>query len=72
MLVWHFERETFPSLMLLRRYLKLVAEYCAKVGLAERPLVEVADSTLPFALSALPYRYPPLSELRLWVLPRPE
>ena len=72
MLVWHFERETFPSLMLLRRYLKLVADYCAKAGLAERTMVEIAGLPLPFALSALPYRYPPLSELRLWVLPRPE
>lgn len=67
MIVWHVERKTFPSLMLLRRYLKLVADYCEKADVMDQSLVEIEALQMPFALAALPHNFPPLSELRFWV-----
>lgn len=72
MLSWHLQRNAFPSLMILRRYLKLVADYCAHAELLDSPLSDAEKSTLPFDLKALPYNYPPLNELCLWVSARPE
>lgn len=61
LLEWSAMRGELPTLVLLRRYLKLAIRYCVKNNLMEVPLVEAATlhPTLPFALAALPHSLPP-------------
>lgn len=60
------ERNQFPSLLLLRRYLKLAIEMCYEQNLMDTQLVDAP--TLPFVIEAIPSFYPKPSELRLWVV----
>ena len=64
-LEWLADRNQFPSVLLLRRYLKLAIEMSR-----EREIVDTLVSAapeLPFSLSAIPTTYPLPSQLRLWV-----
>ena len=70
LLEWMTKKETFPSVMILRRYLKLVARYCDKHDLLEVAMPEAIRMDLPFDLSLLPHTFPPVSELVLWVYPK--
>jgi hypothetical protein len=63
-LEWLSARGEFPPLLLLRRYLKLAVEFCDKQRLMDAPLAEA--NGLPFALSAIPHKFPAPSELILW------
>jgi len=65
-LEWLAQRKQFPSLLLLRRYLKLAIEMCRERNLMNAPIAEAPE--LPFSLSAIPQAFPPPSELRLWVV----
>lgn len=65
MMLWHKERGQFPSIMVLRRYLKLVFQYCQEQDIMNQPWEEVDDSTFPFRLSEIPLKYPKSSELTL-------
>lgn len=62
-------RGELPSVLLLRRYLKLAIELAAEHGLLQCPL-EAATNEFPFALGRIPLPgdFPPLSELRLWII----
>jgi hypothetical protein len=62
---WYVIRAEFPPLLLLRRYLKLAYLHFEAQGMLDMPLEECGNS--PFALQALPDRFPPPAELRLWV-----
>lgn len=64
---WHNKKGTFPSLLLLRRYLKVVIEYCSTNELMELPLDKAKATVLPFSLEHVPQVFPKPSELRLWV-----
>ncbi len=72
MLAWMFSKGMFPSILLLRRYLKIVARYCDENGFLDEGLETVFGQTLPFDLAILPYEYPPLKDLILWVYPASE
>ena len=65
LLEWLAERNEFPSLLLLRRYLKLAIEMARERNVMNLPLTEVLD--LPFSLAAIPRTFPPPHTLRLWV-----
>lgn len=65
-LEWLAEREQFPPLLLLRRYLKLAVEMSRDRDLLDVPLAEAPE--LPFSLSAIPRSFPQPSQLRLWVV----
>lgn len=69
-LVWLAERNQFPPVLLLRRYLKLAIEMCQERNLMDALLADAPD--LPFALSAIRRALPQPSELRLWVIELPE
>jgi 5-methylcytosine-specific restriction endonuclease McrA len=69
MLEWMKTKNAFPAILLLRRYLKLVARYCDENGLLSTPLPDAFQLDLPFDLSLIPHSFPPLSELALWVYP---
>jgi hypothetical protein len=68
-LVWLGERQRFPPLLLLRRYLKLALGICNERGLLLTPLNTARQLDLPFSLTAIPHQYPKPSELVLWVVP---
>ena len=69
MLEWMKKKDTFPSIWLLRRYLKLVARHCEEHDLLNVPLSDALERDLPFDLTLLPHGFPPVTELRLWVYP---
>ena len=64
-LEWFAERNQFPPLLLLRRYLKLVIEISRAKNFMDVAISMAPE--LPFALSAIPTQFPPPAELRLWV-----
>jgi len=65
-LEWLKEKDKFPPILLLRRYLKLAIEMCRERNLMDIPLAEVPE--LPFALSAIPQIFPQPGQLSLWVV----
>lgn len=69
MLTGMFIKEIFPPILLLRRYIKIVARYCDQNELLDENLAIVLERPLPFDLAILPYNNPPLEELRLWIYP---
>lgn len=72
LLVWFLARDAFPPVLLLRRYMKIVARFCEQHGMMDTPLDKVAEAGLPFDVNLLPAKFPPLRELRLWVYPEEE
>ena len=64
-LEWLAQRNQFPPLLLLRRYLKLAIELCRERGLMETKIDNVPD--LPFSISSVPLSYPKPNQLTLWV-----
>lgn len=66
-LEWLSKKESFPPILLLRRYLKLAIDYCVENKIMAIPIIDVPS--LPFSLRCIPHNYPPLPELRLWVIP---
>ena len=69
MLEWHQEKGQFPTLVVLRRYLKLVARICDQRGCLDDPFPE-PNLDLPFDLERLPtVHYPPIREIRLTASP---
>ena len=62
---WLGQRNQFPPLLLLRRYLKLAVELCRERDLMEATLDAAPE--LPFSLWAVPLSYPKPSQLTLWV-----
>jgi hypothetical protein len=67
LLVWAASRGFFPSVLLLRRYVKLVTRYCEEHGILDLDLNSIDTSTAPFDPRLLPINFPPLPELKLWV-----
>jgi 5-methylcytosine-specific restriction endonuclease McrA len=69
LLVWMRVRGEFPPLLLLRRYLKLAIKWAHANDTMDLSLTEADKLDFPFALSAIPHKYPSPPELRLWVVP---
>ena len=70
MLAWMRWKGCFPPLLVLRRYLKIVARYCDENGYMDTLLDRIGDdSGMPFDVRLLPTKYPPLETLRLWAEP---
>lgn len=65
-LEWLVERNQFPPILLLRRYLKLAIEMSRERNLMSVPLAAVPE--LPFSLSAIPLAFPQPDQLRLWIV----
>lgn len=70
LMVWCQAKGTFPSIFLLRRYIKLVARYCDAHELLDKPLPDALKLNLPFRLDLLPYSFPALNTLALWIPPK--
>lgn len=67
MMEWMNSQNSFPPLMVLRRYLKLVVSYCIENNLMECPVNEVKNQKHPFNIEYIPVSYPKPSELVLVV-----
>lgn len=72
MLEWMLGRGLFPSILLLRRYLKIVARYCEEAGCLDAALDTAKELGLPFQVDLLPTVFPTLSDLDIWVYPNAE
>jgi len=69
MLEWMKTKNIFPPILLLRRYIKIVARFCERENILDCSLSQTSELDLPFNLILLPYKYPPLNDLKLWILP---
>ena len=58
MLEWMKLNEMNPSVLVLRRYLKLAILYCKKNDLIDYPAVDYKTLDLPFAFELIPIRLP--------------
>jgi hypothetical protein len=67
MMEWMSCKNSFPPLMVLRRYLKLVVSYCIENDLMECSVDEVKNQKHPFNIEHIPVSYPKPSELVLVV-----
>jgi hypothetical protein len=65
-LEWLAEKEQFPPLLLLRRYLKLAIAICNERQIMSMPLNTAPD--LPFVLALVPVIFPQPTQLKLWVV----
>lgn len=65
LMAWYDERGEFPSIMVLRRYLKIIRNLCLELGIMNERLEEVEAKILPFDLSKIPTNYPKCSEISL-------
>ena len=67
LLEWMTIKNRFPPILLLRRYIKIVARYCEEHGRLDSVLNQLDEEpALPFDVRMLPTRFPPLNELTLW------
>ena len=67
---WMTVQNRFPPLLLLRRYIKIVARYCEEHGHLDLALDRIDEEpAMPFDVRMLPIRFPPLDEMTLWVYP---
>ncbi len=62
---WMSKRSQFLPLMVIRRYLKLIFNYCNKYGLLDKKIEELKEMDLPFKIDLLPIDFPNPNELIL-------
>ncbi len=65
MMEWMGYKKSFPPLMILRRYLKLVVIYCLENNLMECSISELKNQKYPFNIEYIPVSYPKPNELVL-------
>lgn len=68
-LEWLETKGWAPSILMLRRYLKLIFRYCMEHELFDLPLNEAYELDLPFQLQSLLYKLGNIGERVLWVEP---
>jgi hypothetical protein len=65
MMKWFSSKNMFPPLMILRRYLKLVYQYCDKAELLDSTIESLNSSGAPFSDTDIPVDYPSPDKLKL-------
>ena len=70
LLVWMGDNGRFPPLLLLRRYLKLAIEFSQRNSVMDLTLTDHHSQAIafPFAVDAIPHRFPAPSQLVLWIV----
>jgi hypothetical protein len=58
-------KDKFLPLMIIRRYLKLVYNYCFENNLLDKNIIDSESVELPFKIVNLPTSFPPPKELIL-------
>lgn len=61
---WYHDKQSFPPLMLLRRYIKLIYNYCNTDGALDLKLDDSKLNSLPFSIESLPINYPTPDKLQ--------
>jgi len=64
---WYMDKDKFPPLMILRRYLKLIYNYCLENNLLEMNSDELTDKNLPFNITLVPIKFPKPDTLLLTI-----
>ncbi|MDT8334441.1 MAG: HNH endonuclease [Desulfurivibrionaceae bacterium] len=62
---WMNLKNQFPPLMILRRYLKLIIEYCDNQNLMDFPIEELRNKNYPFNIEFVPVNFPKPSQLKM-------
>jgi len=65
---WMDTRDEFLPLMIIRRYLKLVFNYCSDHDLLDKEIEVVKSMSLPFDIIKLPLDFPDPQDLKLNVV----
>lgn len=60
----------FLPIMVIRRYLKLIYEYCKDNELLNEKIDDIDTSNLPFRLDLIPVKFPSPSKLKLNIVKR--
>ena len=71
LMLWHRLNQTFPSLGVLRRYLKLCYFYAEQRKCLDSPACEAAEIVLPFDPRLLPRTFPAVEDL-VWDYAHPD
>jgi hypothetical protein len=58
-------REQFPPLMILRRYLKLILEFCVRENLMDSLIEDLRNKNYPFKIEYVPVSFPKPNLLRM-------
>jgi len=64
LLDWSEQKGKFPALFLLRRYLKIVIDFCEENGLMDKDKNEPGE--LPFSINKIPVKYPSPTEMTMY------
>jgi hypothetical protein len=62
---WMESREQFPPLMILRRYLKLILEFCVRENLMDSLIEDLRNKNYPFKIEYVPVSFPKPNLLRM-------
>jgi len=62
---WMDSKNLFPPLMILRRYLKLIVEFCIKENLMSLPIENLRNKNYPFNIELVPVSYPKPNLLKM-------
>lgn len=63
LMAWMQEKNLFPPLMVLRRYLKLIINYSCEVNIMDSKHKDIDFSQNPYNIKHIPVSYPALAEL---------
>jgi hypothetical protein len=55
---WYIDKNEFPSLMIIRRYLKLIYSFCLNNDLMNEDIEKLINKDLPFNISLVPIKFP--------------
>ena len=55
---WMHSKDQFPPLMILRRYLKLIIEFCDTRNLMDSPIENLRNQNYPFNIELVPVSFP--------------
>jgi hypothetical protein len=58
-------KNQFPPLMTLRRYLKLIIEFCNKENLLDSPIEKLRNQNYPFNIELVPIKFPKPNQLKM-------
>lgn len=72
MLEWLTRNNKFPSVLLYRRYLKILIVYARTTEIVNQPIVATEKNPYPFNLQAIPADELPLAKMVLWVTDLPK
>ena len=62
---WMNSKNQFPPLMILRRYLKLIIEFCDKENFMESSIEELRNQNYPFNIELVPLNFPKPNLLKM-------